>query len=177
MRIVSGPEDVCLEHATQFWNGLLTRAQDQSGCLTHEATAIACPECAELTAAYIRSLAASISESNPNTVRRHVDAVTPAEFDFAKYKDLYTAKLTELIETKVAGKEIVAAPAQEHPQVINLMDALKQSVAKLRPGQEAPPAAATAPAQELPPTPTAEAPIMAPSKKTRSSPQRKKKSS
>jgi non-homologous end joining protein Ku len=36
-----------------------------------------------------------------------------------------------LIEAKVAGKEIVAAPATEGPQVINLMEALKQSVARV----------------------------------------------
>ncbi|HZZ79454.1 MAG TPA: Ku protein, partial [Gemmataceae bacterium] len=102
-------------------------------------------------------------------VRLLIDAVSPREFDFAKYKDIYAAKLTELIETKVAGKEIVAAPAQEHTQVINLMDALKQSIAKLHGPAAAP--TETAPAEETPtaPTPasTVSPPIMAPSKKTR----------
>ena len=32
----------------------------------------------------------------------------------------------------IAGKEIVAAPASEGPQVINLMEALKQSVARVQ---------------------------------------------
>jgi DNA end-binding protein Ku len=49
-----------------------------------------------------------------------------------KYPDLYTRKLQQLIEAKVAGKEIVAAPASEGPQVINLMEALKQSVARVQ---------------------------------------------
>jgi non-homologous end joining protein Ku len=40
-----------------------------------------------------------------------------------------------LIEAKVAGQEIVAPPVQEHAQIINLMDALKESVAKAR-GEE-----------------------------------------
>jgi DNA end-binding protein Ku len=58
---------------------------------------------------------------------------TAAEsFDWAKYQDDYTEKLTEIIEAKVAGREVVAAPAEAETPVINLMDALKQSVAKAR---------------------------------------------
>lgn len=63
-----------------------------------------------------------------------VDAATTKKLDFSKYKDEYTEKLTKLIEAKVAGQEVVTPPAEPHAQVINLMDALKQSVEKLRPG-------------------------------------------
>jgi len=63
-------------------------------------------------------------------VKTLVQAQTPKHFDFAKYKDVYTEKLTKLIEAKVAGKEIVTPPAQEEAHVINLMEALKQSVAR-----------------------------------------------
>src|SRR5207237_3381896 len=50
-------------------------------------------------------------------------------FDISEFKDTYTDKLHELIEAKAAGKAIVA-PAEEEPaEVINLMDALKKSVA------------------------------------------------
>jgi DNA end-binding protein Ku len=59
-----------------------------------------------------------------------IGATTPKKFDFSTYKDVYTEKLTQLIEAKVAGKEIVAPPVQEQAQIINLMDALKASVAK-----------------------------------------------
>ncbi len=58
-----------------------------------------------------------------------VDATTFAELDLAKYKDVYVEKLTQLIEAKVEGKEIVAAPDTEEPKVIELMEALKRSVA------------------------------------------------
>ena len=54
------------------------------------------------------------------------------DFTLDKYPDLYSRKLQQLIEAKVAGKEIVAAPASEGPQVINLMEALKQSVARVQ---------------------------------------------
>ena len=61
-----------------------------------------------------------------------IEASTTDKFDFAAYEDLYTKKLTELIEAKVEGKEVVAPPAEEETQVINLMDALRQSVAKAK---------------------------------------------
>jgi DNA end-binding protein Ku len=61
-----------------------------------------------------------------------VAAATPKKFDLAKYKDVYTEKLTQLIEAKVAGKEIVAPPAHHEAQIINLMDALKASVAQTK---------------------------------------------
>jgi DNA end-binding protein Ku len=53
-------------------------------------------------------------------------------FDLARYQDLYSQKLHQLIEAKVAGKEIVTPPATEGPQVINLIEALRQSVARVQ---------------------------------------------
>lgn len=52
-----------------------------------------------------------------------------ADFDFASYKDAYVEKLSELIQMKVDGQEIVEAPDREQPKIINLMEALKASVA------------------------------------------------
>ena len=37
-----------------------------------------------------------------------------------RYKDAYVEKLTELIEAKVEGKEIVTAPVPEEPQILDL---------------------------------------------------------
>ena len=76
--------------------------------------------------------------------RKLIEASAAKKFDLAAYPDMYTKRLTELVEAKVAGKEIVAPPAVEHGQVLNLMDALKQSVAQLGPA-EAKPAKKTAP--------------------------------
>jgi DNA end-binding protein Ku len=59
-----------------------------------------------------------------------IDASTAKKFDYSKYEDLYTKRLTELINAKVEGKELVAPPAEEEVPVINLMDALKQSLGK-----------------------------------------------
>jgi len=51
-------------------------------------------------------------------------------FEPAQYKDEYQSKLKELIETKIAGKEVVAAKPEQAGNVINLMDALKASIEK-----------------------------------------------
>ncbi|MEO6597724.1 MAG: Ku protein [Planctomycetota bacterium] len=53
-----------------------------------------------------------------------------ASFDLDSYSDQYVSKLKRLIELKVAGQEIVQAPDHEEPKILNLMDALKKSVAE-----------------------------------------------
>jgi len=94
-------------------------------------------------------------------IKTLIDAATDKKFDMSRYKDTYTEKLTALIEAKIQGKEIVAPPMQEHPQIINLMDALKQSVAKVQ---------KETPAEAKPPK------KMAPSKRAQAGEGRKRKS-
>jgi DNA end-binding protein Ku len=97
--------------------------------------------------------------------------------DLNKYKDVYTEKLTKLIEAKVAGQELVSPPPAEHAHVINLMDALKQSVAQIQKG-EAQPAGAEASGEEAV-KPAGKKPPrkMASSKGAQAAPSKKKKSS
>ncbi len=66
-----------------------------------------------------------------------IGALTVEKFELAQFHDLYTEKLTQLIEAKVEGKEIVAPPAGEEPRVINLMDAIQQSLKKTKPAAQA----------------------------------------
>ena len=54
-----------------------------------------------------------------------------APLDEAKFVDRYQDALLELVKAKIAGAEPVAAPEEEAEKVINLMDALRQSVASL----------------------------------------------
>jgi DNA end-binding protein Ku len=61
-----------------------------------------------------------------------VNASVIEDFDIAAYTDEYTENLLKLIEAKVEGQEIVAAPEVEEPKIINLMDALKASVEQAR---------------------------------------------
>jgi DNA end-binding protein Ku len=65
-----------------------------------------------------------------------IRAATETRFNLAKYKDEYQKKLSALIEAKVKGRQIVAAEEDEAPPVVNLMDALRQSLAKKRPQRE-----------------------------------------
>ncbi|MDD4565194.1 MAG: Ku protein [Eubacteriales bacterium] len=53
-------------------------------------------------------------------------------FDPAKYKDEYQIKLRALIETKISGREVVAAESESPGKVIDLMEALKASVEKAK---------------------------------------------
>jgi DNA end-binding protein Ku len=87
--------------------------------------------------------APEISSQELKLAEMLIDASTSEEIDLSKYKDLYTERLTELINAKVEGKDVVAPPADEEAPVINLMDALKQS---LKQGKAA---AAKRPAKKL----------------------------
>ena len=49
------------------------------------------------------------------------------KFDFSAYQDRYRQKVKQAIDAKKKGGSI-SAPAEEEPEVINLMDALKRSV-------------------------------------------------
>ena len=53
------------------------------------------------------------------------------EFDLERYKDTYVENLSKLIQLKIDGQEVVQAPDQEEPKIINLMEALKKSVAEV----------------------------------------------
>jgi DNA end-binding protein Ku len=61
-----------------------------------------------------------------------LEATTADDFDFSKYHDTYAEDLRKLVESKLAGKQVVTAPSAEPRPVINLMDALKESVAQAK---------------------------------------------
>jgi len=82
----------------------------------------------------------------------------------AAYKDRNTEQLKELIEAKVQGKEIVAPPVPEQVQVLNLMDALKKSVAQAQ--AEAKPANVERPPKKVAPSTPGRAAAKAPNRKT-----------
>lgn len=49
-------------------------------------------------------------------------------FNPSEYKDEYQIKLKELLESKIAGKDIVSPKPENQGNIINLMDALKASI-------------------------------------------------
>jgi DNA end-binding protein Ku len=50
------------------------------------------------------------------------------KFDFTAYDDEYRQRVAEMIEAKVAGREIVASEEPEPPRVLDILEALKQSL-------------------------------------------------
>ncbi len=61
------------------------------------------------------------------------------KFDASKYEDEYRKKVLEIVERKVAGQEVVAAPAPPpKAQVIDIMEALKASLAARQRPQQVP---------------------------------------
>jgi DNA end-binding protein Ku len=55
-----------------------------------------------------------------------------SEFEPQKYRDNYRANLQKMIEEKVAGREVVATPETHIAPVIDIMEALKKSLAEKR---------------------------------------------
>jgi DNA end-binding protein Ku len=61
--------------------------------------------------------------------RTLLESFTRDDFDLGDFTDRYADDFAKLIEAKIQGKEVVRPPAAEPPPVINLMDALKKSLA------------------------------------------------
>src|SRR6185503_18364219 len=77
------------------------------------------------------------------------------ELDLAEYTDAYQEELQRIIDAKIAGEEVVASEEQAPPKVVNLMDALRQSLDRVSTGKkkaakvaDAAPAKAAAPVKE-----------------------------
>lgn len=77
-----------------------------------------------------------------------IEQLASPAFEPTKYDDDYRKKVLELIDQKVAGQEIVAAPAQPaRAQIIDLMEALKASLAAKQAPASTGPTASRRPAQ------------------------------
>lgn len=97
-----------------------------------------------------------------------IDGLASEAFEPAKYADEYRQRVRDLVNRKVEGREVSAVgPQVQRAQVIDLMDALKQSLAKRLAAQPAAAAAeAGAPAAEKKPLAKARRPeAPAPAKK------------
>ena len=78
MRIPSNPEEVCQEHAVEYRTELLAFTKSQSQpCVTHE-PACDCQSCKELTASYLRAVAAAVATEEESADCRRALAVAAA---------------------------------------------------------------------------------------------------
>ena len=71
-----------------------------------------------------------MSEAETSLADTLIKASILKNFDYSKYHDVYKEKLTKLIQMKIEGKEVVQIRDPEEPKIINLMEALKRSVAE-----------------------------------------------
>jgi DNA end-binding protein Ku len=56
--------------------------------------------------------------------------------DLTEYKDAYQEELQRIIDAKIAGEEVVATQEETPPKVVNLMDALRQSLDRVSTGKK-----------------------------------------
>jgi len=91
---------------------------------------------------YFRSIAADGADDDQLAIMEQIIKRKTREFDPGEFKDRYQVALRELIEEKLEGRLPPQQPERKPAQIINLMDALKRSLAE----EEAAPAAASPPA-------------------------------
>ncbi|MEM1031526.1 MAG: Ku protein [Myxococcota bacterium] len=78
----------------------------------------------------------AFSDGELDLADRLIEQLAHDTFEPEKYSDTYTERVRALIDQKIAGEEITIAPDQPKAQIIDLFEALKQSL-------EATPAAAS----------------------------------
>jgi DNA end-binding protein Ku len=90
---------------------------------------------------------AKVKEGELELATRLVDELSHAEFVPSQYEDDYRQRILAAVEQKVAGREVTAAgPEAQRAQVIDLMDALKESLARKPVPGKKPPAKVERPA-------------------------------
>jgi DNA end-binding protein Ku len=73
-----------------------------------------------------------------------------ADFEPEKYHDTYRENLQKMIEAKIEGKKVVETPAAHVAPVIDIMEALKKSLAEKKKPAQAATTAAVHEAEEMP---------------------------
>ena len=73
------------------------------------------------------------SKIKPDEVKlaKQVISNFESEGDLTQYEDNYQNELRKMIDAKIAGEEIVAPVDEAPPKVVNLMDALRQSLERV----------------------------------------------
>ena len=56
--------------------------------------------------------------------------------DLSQYRDDYQVELKKIIDAKIEGKEVVGTPEEAPPKVVNLMEALRQSLDRVSSGKK-----------------------------------------
>lgn len=82
---------------------------------------------------------AKIKEGELELALRLIDELSDGEFKPEQYQDDYRLRVLDMVNLKVEGKEVTAVgPQVQRAQVIDLMEALKESLAKRVPQEKKP---------------------------------------
>lgn len=88
---------------------------------------------------------ATVTEAEMGLARQFIQQLSQPKFDASKYKDDYRENLRAMLDKKVKGEAVVLTPQPEPmAKVVDLMEALKASLAGKAVGAPAAPAAAPA---------------------------------
>jgi DNA end-binding protein Ku len=81
---------------------------------------------------------AKIKEGELELAIKLIDGLAAEDFDPTRYTDAYRERVMELLNRKAEGQELTAAPpAAKRRQVIDLMEALRESLATRKPPTKA----------------------------------------
>ena len=86
----------------------------------------------------IDELAGVPSKVKPEEIKlaRQVIENFEGDLDWEEYRDEYQEELQRIIDAKIAGEEVVATTEEAPPKVVNLMDALRQSLDRVSTGKK-----------------------------------------
>lgn len=80
----------------------------------------------------------TINASELKLTRTLFDAFYQKSVDLSQFKDEYDERVLELVQSKSQGRKVLPDTTSEPQNVINLMDALKRSLQKSKPGPTSP---------------------------------------
>ena len=99
---------------------------------------------------------AKIKEGELELALRLIEELSNLEFKPEQYQDEYRLRVLDMVNLKVEGKEVTAVgPQVQRAQVIDLMEALKESLATRVPAERKPPAKMPKRAEAAPARPAA----------------------
>jgi DNA end-binding protein Ku len=86
----------------------------------------------------IDELASVPAKVKPDEIKlaKQVISNFEGDLDLTEYKDAYQEELQRIIDAKIAGEEVVATAEETPPKVVNLMDALRQSLDRVSSGKK-----------------------------------------
>jgi DNA end-binding protein Ku len=86
----------------------------------------------------IDELAGVPAKVKPDEIKLAKQVISNFEgaLDLTEYKDAYQEELQRIIDAKIAGEEVVATAEETPPKVVNLMDALRQSLDRVSTGKK-----------------------------------------